>query len=149
MGVFVGKSRRNNAANAALQVNWLVAKCINPLVAERLAAGNGKSWVVEHGVGIDEGEALVARAGVRNSGGETTHNDLVSVGRAPNVAAKLSAERGLGRGSVLMTADAYKFLKDAQKLSKPTGEPMWTGPHKLDVGPYSLDVYASSWHREP
>lgn len=149
MGVFVGNSRRNNAANAALKINWLVAKCLNPLVKERLTASGSTLWVIKHGVGIDAGEALVARAGVRNSAGETTHNDLVSVGRAPNVAAKLSSVRNLGKGALLMTDDVYRFLNNDQKLSKPAGERMWSGPHGVDVGPYHLDVYASSWHREP
>ena len=149
MGVFTGGYRRNNATRAALQINWLVSKCINPLVAERLAASDSTPWSVKHGVGIDDGETFIARAGVRNSSGETTHNDLISIGRAPNVAAKLSADRDLGCGSLLITHEVYRVLKDEQKYGNGDQSPMWTGPHALAVGPYKLDIYASTWVWKP
>ncbi|WP_207549168.1 adenylate/guanylate cyclase domain-containing protein [Mycobacteroides chelonae] len=39
---------------------------------------------ISHRVGIDTGESLIVRGGARNN------NDLISVGAAPNIAAKLS-----------------------------------------------------------
>lgn len=150
MGVFTGGQRRNNAANAALKINWLVRQSINPIVAKRLDDTKTKQkWTVRHGVGIDAGEALIVRAGVRNSKGEKTHNDLISVGRAPNVAAKLSANRDLGAGPSIVTAEVYSYLSEAQRLGGVEKQSMWTGPHQLDAGPYSLEVYASTWRRVP
>lgn len=150
MGVFVGGAKRNNAANAALKINWLVSESINPLVEKRLAdTKTTQKWTVSHGVGIDVGEAFIARAGVRNSGGETTHNDLISIGRAPNVAAKLSAMRDLNKGPSIITAEIYSYLNDSQKFSSASKEALWTGPHRRSVGPYNLDLYASTWWRTP
>ncbi|MGD9961089.1 hypothetical protein [Nocardioides sp.] len=150
MGVFVGGSKRNNAANAALKINWLVSQSINPIVAKRLDdTKTDAKWTVSHGVGVDVGEAFIARAGVRNSKGETTHNDLISIGRAPNVAAKLSAVRNLHKGPSIITSDVYDYLKDAQKLGGADKEPMWTGPHRKSVGPYTMSLYASTWWRQP
>ena len=150
MGVFTGGQKRNNAANAALKINWLVGQCINPIVAKRLDdTKTTAKWTVRHGVGVDVGEAFIARAGVRNASGETTHNDLISIGRAPNVAAKLSALRDLGRGPSIITSDVYSHLSESQKQGGPDKEPMWTGPHEQLVGPHLLNLYASTWRRTP
>ena len=150
MGVFTGGQRRNNAANAALKINWLVSQSINPIVAKRLDDTKTKQkWTVQHGVGIDAGEAFIVRAGVRNSNGETTHNDLISVGRAPNVAAKLSANRDLGAGPSIVTAEVYSYLAESQRLGGADKQPMWSGPYQLEAGPHSLEVYASTWWRKP
>lgn len=110
---------------------------------------NSMQWTVKHGVGIDAGEAFVTRAGVRNSSGETTHNDLISVGRSPNVAAKLSADRDLRKGPTIITAEVHSYLNHKQ-LYAADGRSMWTGPHHADVGPYkNMDLYASTFWRRP
>ena len=44
-------------------------------------------WNFNQTVGIDASSVQVARAGLRND------NDLIGVGRAPNIAAKLNAVR--------------------------------------------------------
>jgi len=148
MGVFVGGRKRNDAARTALQINWLVQLSINPIVAERLKDSKTK-WKVTHGVGIGVGEAFVTRAGVRNVSGETTHNDLISIGRAPNVAAKLSAVRDPGLGPLLITSDVFSMLDGSQKEGGVPTQSMWTGPHHVDVGPYSINVHSSTWRSQP
>lgn len=148
MGIFVGDNKRNIAASTALQINWLVSQCISPIIKERLKDQPTK-WTMTHGVGVDVGEAFITRAGVRNASGETTHNDLISVGRAPNIAAKLSAIRDLGGGSIVITKDVYSCLNKPQLVSGPDEEPMWTGSYSRTVGPYTLPLYASTWYRTP
>ena len=150
MGVFVGRSMRNDAVNAALKINWLVVKCLNPLIKDRLIAlKSNRTLELKHGVGVDAGEAFVVRAGVRNSSGETTHNDLISIGRVPNVAAKLSSIRDEYKRFIWITEDVYTYLNEDQLRSKPNRNPMWTGPHRRQVGPYALNLYASTWNRSP
>lgn len=87
MGVFIGDGKGDRAFTAALELNWYVQELIRPkfLVKYPQIAGSGLD--IAHGVGIDAGEVFVARTGIRR------HNDLVWVGRAPNIAAKLSAIR--------------------------------------------------------
>jgi len=148
MGIFVGGNKRNTAAKTALQINWLVSQCIAPIIKERLKDQTTK-WTVTHGVGVDVGEAFITRAGVRNASGETTHNDLISVGRAPNIAAKLSAIRGLGAGSTIITKDVYSYLNEQQLVGGVDQKPMWTGSYSRTVGPYTLPLYASAWYSTP
>jgi class 3 adenylate cyclase len=149
LGVFVGDSMRNDAVRAAFAVHWLVREVINPMVKQRHEANETTPWVASHGVGIDAGTAFIARAGVRNSSGEHTHNDLTFVGRAPNGAAKLSAFRGSDAGPIIITDDVYRFLKPAQKKFLHKEIDIW-GPAKTEsVGPHSLQLYRTDYWRTP
>lgn len=149
MGIFVGSSRRNDAVDTALKINWYLSKILQPAVDDRLASTKTNTQLdLAHGIGIDAGEAFIVRAGVRNSAGETTHNDLVSIGRVPNIAAKLSGLRGSWYGSIVITHEVYSFLNKGQ-LKSQAGEDMWTGPNAEDIGGYDLKLYSSSWRRTP
>lgn len=150
MGIYMGEGKRNNAADAALKISYLVSKIINPIIEERLAATKTtRKWEASHGVGVDIGEVLMVRAGVRNNPGGATYNDLISVGRAPNVAAKLSSFRDTMRGPIWITEDVFGGLQPKQRypdgdLSK--GE-MWDLTRSVDVGPHTLDLYRTTWRR--
>ena len=150
MGVFMGGSKCNNAVKAAYMINWMVREVINPLVVDR-HKNNGTEpvWIAQHGVGIDVGPSFVARAGVRNASGETTHNDLIFTGRAPNVAAKLSALRGNQAGPVVITKDVFNRLEKAQKTYLKSDQDVWRSPTVEDIGPYSLTLYRTSYWRTP
>ncbi len=87
MGIFVGKTKNTPAVRCALKINHVFLNIIKPkLIAKYPTLASG-SYKLAHCVGVDTSEVLVIRGGVRNN------NDLVWVGRAPNVAAKLSALR--------------------------------------------------------
>lgn len=94
MGIFVSDSKNSNAAKAALNINWAVQEVIRPKLAARWG---DFVWVMDHGVGIDTGEAMLVRGGVLGE------NDIISIGGAPNIAAKLSDLRGRHR---LLITDA-------------------------------------------
>lgn len=150
MGVFTGDSKCNNAVKAAYMINWLVTEVINPLVKDRHEKnGTDSVWAAQHGVGIDVGPTFVARAGVRNASGETTHNDLIFTGRAPNVAAKLSALRGAQAGPVVITKDVFDRLEQAQKVYQKSDRNVWRTPTVGGIGPYSLSLYRTSYWRTP
>ena len=150
MGVFMGGSKCDNAVKAAYMINWLVREVINPLVTDRHEKNGTKhAWVAQHGVGIDVGPSFVARAGVRNASGETTHNDLIFTGRAPNVAAKLSALRGDQTGPVVITKDVFDRLKQAQKTRLQSDNDVWRAPTVENIGPYTLTVYRTNYWRTP
>lgn len=145
MGVFVGESMRNDAVWSAMQLCWLVNDVICPLVKDVTNDGR-RHWKVTHGVGIDCGDVLIARAGVRNPIGETVHNDLVSVGRAPNVAAKLSALRD--RGAISVTHEVYSALNEVRRFNT-NGADIWRGPTSTAVGPYTLKIYDTRYLWKP
>ncbi|KAB1947279.1 adenylate/guanylate cyclase domain-containing protein [Brevibacterium linens] len=145
MGVFAGNRKRNNAVLAAFAINWMVQRVIAPQVKARHDANGTSVWVPRHGIGIDSGETFVARAGVRNKANEHNHNDLVFVGQAPNVAAKLSAIRE--SASIIVTKNVYGYLDAAQKKKLASDDNPWRGPFGTTVGPYKIDLFKTSYWR--
>lgn len=149
MGVFVGESKRNNAVKAAFMINWLVREVMNPLVRARHEANNTSVWVAQHGVGIDFGTTFVARAGVRNASGEQTHNDLIFTGRAPNIAAKLSALRDPNLGPILITQEVFDGLNPEQRKHLKSETKVWSDAGKRTIGPYLLSLHHTNYWRFP
>lgn len=114
MGVFLGDTKNTNAAKAALQINWTFRNLVKPKLETKFDAL--KSFNLAHTTGIDLSEVLVVRAGIYNN------NDLAWVGRAPNVAAKLSAMREALNYSWI-SGEVYDKLAPEAKLSE--GKDMW------------------------
>jgi class 3 adenylate cyclase len=113
MAVFIGANKETSAVRAALAVNHLVEKVLNPLVKQRYTT----DFVARHAVGIASGTLLAARAGIRGS------NDLVWVGPAANVAAKLSALREAPYATFI-TDDVYKAMSNEVRVAQ-SGANMW------------------------
>jgi len=84
MAVYIGDRKNTNAARSALAINHTVLKIINPKIEAQYP---GKGYIVRQSVGIDTSSLFVAKTGIRGS------NDLVWVGTAANIAAKLCALR--------------------------------------------------------
>jgi class 3 adenylate cyclase len=139
MGVFVGEGQNSSAAECALKMNYLVDKILRPGAEARFKTLASKGFEIEHCVGVARSDALVVRGGVRGS------NDLVFVGAAPNLAAKLSEIRD--GGSSYFTKSVYDGMDDNAKISS-TGENMWTAVTR-EISAESWTLYKSSWRREP
>ena len=93
MAVYIGDRKNSNAVQSSLAINHAVLKIINPKIEAQYP---GKGYTVRQSVGIDTGPLFVAKTGICGS------NDLVWVGTAANLAAKLcalSASRTMRRGS--------------------------------------------------
>jgi adenylate cyclase len=86
MAIFMGDDKNRNAVEAGFGINWAVYEVLRPAIESKWTDVS-KSYTVSHGIGIATGEALIVRGGVRE------HNDLISVGNAPNDAAHLSEYR--------------------------------------------------------
>jgi adenylate cyclase len=86
MAIFMGADKETNAVRASLAINWAVFSVLRPRIKENWSDG-ADFYDISHGIGIDTGEALIVRGGVRDN------NDLLSIGVAPNRAAKLSEIR--------------------------------------------------------
>lgn len=138
MGIFIGAARFDAAAKSAMQIKWACSNLIQPKITERYKSIRAAGWILRTGCGVASGDALIVRGGVRKSS-----SDLVSVGVAPNLAAKLSDIREEPY-NVRIGAATYKSLADAARLSK--GIDMWQGPYKLKMGGKSYDYYRSSYH---
>jgi class 3 adenylate cyclase len=133
MAVFIGDSKSNNATRAALGINHAVVKIINPAIGHQYPS---KSYRVRHAVGIDSSKLLVARTGIRN------YNDLVWVGKAANIAAKLCSERN-GSIATWISKAVYDVLTEGNK--KAGSNDMWT---QFNWTPRSEVIYGSSYYWE-
>nr|WP_246260566.1 adenylate/guanylate cyclase domain-containing protein [Streptomyces typhae] len=136
MGIFIGDSKNSSAVKAALQINAAMQEIVQLALYTKLPHLERDGFVPRMSVGIASGEAFIARAGVRDS------SDLVSIGRAPNVAAKLSDIREPGQYRTYITADVYKMLNEASKLSE--GVDMWEA-RNAEVGGEQMRIYRSSY----
>ncbi len=140
MGIFIGGSKNSNAAKCALNINYAFLKIIKPkLLAKYPALGSG-SYKLAHCVGIDTSEVLVIRGGVRNN------SDLIWVGRAPNIAAKLSNIRNSPYYSYI-TAAVYNKLSDDTKVTD--GKSMWEKRANSNAVAGIDTIYRSSWTWAP
>lgn len=140
MGVFVGKSKNSAAARCALNMNYIVTKVLRPKAEAKFPSLKEKGFVIKHCVGVSSSEVIyVVRGGIRGS------NDLVFIGSAPNIAAKLSEVRNSPYHSYL-TWDVYKNLNDESKYSK--GQDMWESVYRT-LGDERWHCYKSSWWWKP
>ena len=133
MGIFIGDDKESRAAQAALHISWAVAEVIDPALKKKW---DDFHWTMNHGVGIDTGPAMLVRGGVHGT------NDIVSIGSAPNVAAKLSEIRAAS--SVNITSNVYDRLSDVVKMSS-QGQNMWRHNGTVRLGGARVSYYGSSW----
>jgi len=141
MAIFVGGSKNTTAAKCGLQIAYVVQKLVRPAVESALRSIRNKEYEVEHCVGIASGTALVVRGGVRGT------NDLVSIGRAPNIAAKLSEVRNSPYRTYI-TSDVFDNMSDESKYGGDSRRLMWEARSR-DVAGQSMRVYRSSWTSRP
>lgn len=133
MAIFIGDDKNDKAVRAALGINWAVSKVIKPAIEQKWSDVS-KSYSVGHGIGIDTGEALIVRGGVRD------HNDLISVGDAPNDAARLSEYR---TWPINITKAVYDDLDDSHKYVRDGGT-YWTSSNGYAALQSYVDLYHSS-----
>jgi class 3 adenylate cyclase len=132
MAVFIGDAKNTSACRAAFAINHAVVKIINPKFREQYP-GLATAFSIRHAVGIDTSSLFVARTGIRGS------NDLVWVGRAANVAAKLCSLRE-GNYATYITNDVYTAMHESVRTSD--GKPMWESHPRTER---NITVYRSAW----
>lgn len=140
LGVFVGDPKNTSAAKCALQIKYVVQKIIRPKFEKKYSSVRDASFSISHGAGLDTGTVLAVRAGARGD------NDLIWIGRAPNLAAKLSDLRQ-SPYHTFITAKVYNRLADSSKYGG-GGENMWEQQRWTFLGE-SLVIYRSSWRWTP
>lgn len=134
MAVFLGAAKCTSAVRAALAINHAVTKIINPKIREQYPTLPA-DFQIRQAVGIDTSELLVARTGIRGS------NDLVWVGRAANLAAKLCSLRQ-GNYASWITSDVYDLCAESVKTANSAS--MWEKRSWTQQG--NMSVYCSSYH---
>lgn len=139
MGVFLGGSKNTNAVKSALQINWMFRNLLRPKFEAKYEKLRNGTFTLSHCTGIDTSDVLVVRAGIRNN------NDLVWIGRAPNVAAKLSGIRE-SNFATYISGSAYDVLAKEARISS-DGRAMWE-ERKWTSGPIGR-IFCSSWTWTP
>lgn len=140
MAIFVGGQMNNVSVKAALGCVWAVEREVRPQLEGKFPSIKGRFYV-DTGIGIHTGSALLIRGGVRNN------NDLVSIGRAPNVAAKLSSLREGGK-SIYVTSATYRVLAEEHRTTA-DGTNMWAEMPKQVIGGSLYSVYGCGYLRAP
>lgn len=115
MGVFIGGSKNSNAAKVALKINWAVKNILQPAIEAKYPK---TSYKLKQKVGIASSKTMVSRTGIRGS------NDLVWVGNAANIAAKLAALHSTY--PTYITASVYNKLSEDTKFGGNPKRNMWT-----------------------
>ena len=131
MAIFVGRSKNTQALQAALWINGAVKRILNPALKTQYPDSN---YVIRQAVGVDSGEILVAKTGVRGD------NDLVWVGKAANYAAKLCTIRSEDYTSYC-TAAVWKNALDEVKFHN--GKDIWES--RVWTKENSMPIYRSNW----
>lgn len=109
MGVFVGDKKNTHATSCAREIFYTVDQILAPKATKKFDSIRNNSIKLKNGIGIDTGEARAVRAGIRNS------NDLIWIGRAPSLAAKISDLRNYPY-CVYISEASYKVLPDSSKI---------------------------------
>lgn len=137
MGIFVGDPQATAAVMAAMNISWAVEEVIRPALKRKWSSFN---WTMKQGVGIDMGEAMLVRGGVRGM------NDIVSIGSAPNIAAKLSEIRNTGK-AIHITKAVKDELGDAATYAD--GKNMWSYVGQKIYGDKAVSVYGTGYRWNP
>jgi len=143
MGVFVEGAKNTNASLAGLKINYFFTKIMKPVFDEFYKNSYPSGLSLKQSVGIDTGKVMAVRSGIRNN------SDLVWVGRAPNIAAKLSNLRE-DSYSTYITSDVFERMSDDSRLGGNPRRLMWekrTWSKGTEFGvPH---VYRSNWWWAP
>lgn len=134
MAVYLGDQKNTNAAKTALQINYAFRNIIKPKLHNQYPKLKNE-FRLAHCTGVDSGKLLIVRGGVRDN------NDLVWIGRAPNIAAKLSEFRNSPYHSYISARVYSKMLNSARYSND--GKMMWE-KRMWNGGPIS-DMYRSNW----
>jgi class 3 adenylate cyclase len=137
MGIFIGDNKNSSAAKCALKIKWAFDEIIRPKLLAKYEILRNGSFTLTYCSGIDTSSILAVRAGIRDS------NDIVWVGRAPNIAAKLSGFRETSTHNTYITKDVYDRLSKDTKYSD--GKNMWENRTWRQPIDGVTELYRSSW----
>jgi class 3 adenylate cyclase len=120
MAIYTGTEQADQAVLTALELNDAVLNIINPIFQNFYREDHR---LLKHTVGIDTGQLLATKVGVRAVG------ELAWIGRAANYAAKLNSFEGLDANyQTRITTNTFTMLSSALKIT--AGASIWEGPYK-------------------
>lgn len=139
MGVFKTNTPNNDAVTCARKIFWSVENILNPEAKKKFNSISSNNIHIKNCVGIDNSEARAVRAGIR------ANNDLIWIGRAPSLAAKLSDIREFPY-CVYISHETYRNLVDSAKKSG--GVEIWE-QRSMKFAGEDQTVYRTKYMLEP
>ena len=141
--VFEGALKCNQAVKAAFMINWMVINSLRPQMNAYFKRNNSLEDVhFGFGLGIDVGEVLVVRAGLKGA----TNSDLVWAGNATNIAVKLS-DLGGRDNPIYISNRVYNLLNDPQKQYIGSTQAIWE--KRYWTAKDNAIVYRTNYWRHP
>lgn len=138
LGIFDGERKVNNAVEAAFLMKGAKIDILKPKINQYF-----KNDSFDLGVGISLSKSLIIKAGV---GYDTNNRDLVSIGTAPNLGAKLSDEAATPKSIYICNSSHAKLLeKNVYATKNGTKINMWEKEYFYFSGSQII-VYSSSWY---
>jgi class 3 adenylate cyclase len=120
MAVYSGQRMTDKAVKSALEIHFASVFIVNH-VFDGFYGESARP--LQFTIGIDEGECLAVKVGVRAAG------EVAWIGAAANYAAKLNSFEGLDHDyPVRITEAVFKSLSDGYK-SDSAGTPVWEGAY--------------------
>jgi len=141
MAAFIGNTKDTHAVMAGLKINYAVKYIIKPKLESHFISLQESSFKIDHAVGIDTSKTLAVRAGIVGS------NDLIWIGRSPNLAAKFSELRE-DKQNIYISSDVFGNLSDIAKYEKISKELMWD-KYTYKWMDQNINIYCSSCTIEP
>jgi class 3 adenylate cyclase len=138
MGIFIGSSKDSSAAQSALMIKYAVLNILGPMLKEQFKSLGSSGFQISHCVGIDTGSFLAVKAGLRNA------NDIVWIGRPPNLAANLSEIREENYDTYISN-EVFQALNASSKYAGSENKPMWDERNYKYLGD-DLIIYSSSYY---
>lgn len=139
MGVFMGDSKCSDATDCAREIFWTTENIIQVKATKNFASVRNNDVKIRQACGIDLGTVHAVRAGIRNN------NDLIWVGKAPSLAAKLSDVREFPY-CTFISSRIHARLKASAKT--PDGKIIWEG-RSIGYAGKQESIYRSSWMKKP
>lgn len=139
MGVFIGERKNTHAVQCARQIFWMTEQVLAPTAAKQFGSIKNNNIEIRQCIGVDTGIAEAVRAGIRNN------NDLVWIGRAPSLAAKLSDIRDFPY-CVYISDACLKRLPESEKQYGDIN--IWEA-RSLAFGGTNVSVHRTKYMRRP
>jgi len=139
MGVFLGDMKNTYATRAAREIFYATERLIGPKASKKFTSISSNNIKLKCGVGVDYGTGRAVRAGIRSN------NDLIWIGRAPSMAAKLSDIRSYPH-CVFIHEDVYKMLADSEKMDG--SKNMWE-KQSFNFAGAAHNIYRTNYFRTP
>lgn len=139
MGVFMGEFKVNTAVKCARNIDWMVHNVLNEQAVKSFNSVKENNVKIRHCIGIDVGNAVAVRAGLRNN------NDLIWIGTPPSLAAKLSDIRDYPY-EVYITKECFSKLRNENKFNGK--ENVWE-QSSIQFAGGSRDVYRTKTPQKP